>query len=266
MPVTPTFPGVYIEEIPSGVRTITGVATSITAFLGWAARGPVNSPTTIHSFADYQRRFGGLSQDSPMSYAVQQFYLNGGSDAIIVRLVTSDAAAARISLPAGGSPGQTLELEAANPGDWGNNLSVAVDLNTEPQDLVTFNLTVRETVNGKNASTEIFRNVSVDPKSPRFIPRVLDANSLLIAVRKDSSGKPLAPSAAPLATPPTGPGSPAFSPPIGTAFGGRDGSDLTVDEYRGDEDKREGIFALDDADLFNLLCIPPPRGAAPMCR
>ena len=39
MPITPTYPGVYIEEVPSGVRTITGVATSITAFIGRALRG-----------------------------------------------------------------------------------------------------------------------------------------------------------------------------------------------------------------------------------
>ena len=86
MPVTPTYPGVYIEEIPSGVRTITGVATSITAFIGRALRGPVNEPTTINSFADFERRFGGLWVDIPMSYAVRDFYLNGGSQAIIVRL------------------------------------------------------------------------------------------------------------------------------------------------------------------------------------
>src|SRR5260370_34329343 len=86
MPVTPTYPGVYIEEIPSGVRTITGVATSITAFLGRTLSGPVNEPTTINSFGDFEREFGGLQEDYPMSYAVRDFYLNGGSEAIIVRL------------------------------------------------------------------------------------------------------------------------------------------------------------------------------------
>jgi uncharacterized protein len=60
MPVSPTYPGVYIEEIPSGVRTITGVATSITAFIGRAKKGPVNKAITINSFADYERIFGGL--------------------------------------------------------------------------------------------------------------------------------------------------------------------------------------------------------------
>ena len=55
MPVTTTYPGVYIEEIPSGVRTITGVPTSIAAFVGSAQRGPVNKATFITSFADYER-------------------------------------------------------------------------------------------------------------------------------------------------------------------------------------------------------------------
>ena len=94
MPVTVTYPGVYIEEIPSGVHTISGVATSITAFLGRTARGPVNTPVTITSFRDFERIFGGLNVDSPVSYAVKDFYLNGGSMAIIVRMYKAGAAQA----------------------------------------------------------------------------------------------------------------------------------------------------------------------------
>jgi phage tail sheath protein FI len=86
MPVTPTYPGVYIEEIPSGVRTITGVATAITAFIGRAPRGPVDTPVRIQNFGDYTRAFGGLSMDSPVSFAVQQFFNNGGTDAIVIRV------------------------------------------------------------------------------------------------------------------------------------------------------------------------------------
>ena len=55
MPASLTYPGVYIEEIPSGVRTITGVATSITAFLGRARLGAINEPVTINSFGDFER-------------------------------------------------------------------------------------------------------------------------------------------------------------------------------------------------------------------
>ena len=79
MPVTPTYPGVYVEEIPSGVRTITGVATSITAFIGRALRGPVNEATTINSYGDFERIFGGLWAHSMLGFPVRDFFLNGGS-------------------------------------------------------------------------------------------------------------------------------------------------------------------------------------------
>jgi hypothetical protein len=86
MPVAPTYPGVYITEIPSGVRTITGVATSITAFIGRAVRGATDEPVTINSFGNFERLYGGVWAASTLGYAVRDFFLNGGSQAIIVRL------------------------------------------------------------------------------------------------------------------------------------------------------------------------------------
>ena len=86
MPVTPTYPGVYIEEIPSGVRTIVGVPTSITAFIGRALTGPVNEPTVINGYADFERIFGGLWNNSRLGFAVRDYFANGGGQAVIVRL------------------------------------------------------------------------------------------------------------------------------------------------------------------------------------
>jgi phage tail sheath protein FI len=90
MPAALSFPGVYIEEVPSGVRSITGVATSITAFVGRALRGPIDSdvksPVRISSFADFERSFGGLANSCPMSFAVMHYFANGGTDALIVRV------------------------------------------------------------------------------------------------------------------------------------------------------------------------------------
>ncbi len=86
MPTQPTYPGVYIEEIPSGVRTIIGVATSITAFAGRAQRGPTDTAEVVNSFGDFERVFGGLWAESTLGFAVRDFFLNGGSQAIIVRL------------------------------------------------------------------------------------------------------------------------------------------------------------------------------------
>ena len=86
MPVAATYPGVYIEEIPSGVRTITGVATSIAAFVGWAAKGPTDRAELLLSWPDYDRKFGGLDRRSRLGYAVSHFFANGGQRAYIVRL------------------------------------------------------------------------------------------------------------------------------------------------------------------------------------
>ncbi|MGR8932252.1 MAG: hypothetical protein ACU836_16610 [Gammaproteobacteria bacterium] len=152
MPVSPTYPGVYIEEIPSGVRTITGVATPITAFIGRAKRGPVNEPKTINSYGDYERIFGGLDLTSTMSYAVRDFYLNGGSQAIIVRLYhAEDGGQSKTQFDVGG-----VELQAAYEGSWGANLRAEVDLDVseevakslqlEKADL--FNLMIRDTSRG----------------------------------------------------------------------------------------------------------------------
>lgn len=80
------YPGVYVDEVPSGPRAIEGVATSITAFVGRARSGAVNTPVRIRSFADYAREFGGLWAESALSYAVQQFFENGGGEALIVRV------------------------------------------------------------------------------------------------------------------------------------------------------------------------------------
>src|SRR5437879_93996 len=143
MPVTPTHPGVYVEEIASGVRTITGVATAITAFIGRAQRGPVNEPVTINSYADFERMFGGLWVESTLGYAVRDFFQNGGGQAIIVRL-HNGGTAATLSLPTGTattaasaetSSSSGLPLVAASVGSWGNQLSATVDYHTkEPTD------------------------------------------------------------------------------------------------------------------------------------
>jgi uncharacterized protein len=149
VPLQPTYPGVYIEENPGSMRPITGVATSITAFIGSALRGPVDEPVVINSFSDFERQFGGLRADSMMSYAVRDFYRNGGSQAIIVRVIR-DARTARIALPtAQNGPNAFVFIDAASAGAWGNNLSALVDYNTEdlsypdaPADPHLFNLTI----------------------------------------------------------------------------------------------------------------------------
>lgn len=254
MPVQPTYPGVYVEEIASGVRTITGVATSITAFVGRALRGPVDEPVTITSFGDFERQFGGLWVDSTMSYAVQDFYLNGGSQAIIVR-IANNAGTAMISLPVTTSPASpSLDLVATSPGQWGDALSASVNHNTNDPtqppaspvvvDTIGFNLIIYE----NNVKVEEYLNVSLVASSIRFLPRVLEQSSVRVRVRKDNNGDWIIPSARPDLT----------LSPVASDGNGSDGAEPDTASYEGSANDKTGIYALIKADLFNLLSIPPP--------
>jgi len=89
--VNVTYPGVYIEEVPSGVKTITDVPTSTASFFGRSRQGPSNQPIKISSFSDFKRIFGGRYNKNDLEPNVQQFFNNGGSECYIVRLVPKDA-------------------------------------------------------------------------------------------------------------------------------------------------------------------------------
>lgn len=248
MPATLNYPGVYIEEVPSGVRTITGVATSITAFIGRAKRGPVDTAATITSYAEFERLFGGLWENGSLGFAVRDFYLNGGATAVVVRLFHND--------PAATDPGKAtfddttigVTLEAAHEGAWGAELSVTVDLNVTDDaaaDLGVakadlFNLTVSDAGGG---AVETHRNLTVK-ESRRRVDRVLEQDSALI--RYDGTLDP--------ASPPT--------VAAGTAAAGdaSDGLALTQnDDFTptGAQLNKQGLYALEQVDLFNLLVIPP---------
>jgi uncharacterized protein len=255
MPVTLTYPGVYIEEVPSGVRTITGVATSITAFIGRARRGPTDRPRLVQSFAEFDRVYGGLWTDSLMSYAIQQYFLNGGRDALICR-VHNAAAAATLTLPAG------FNLIAANEGDWGERLRARVDHDTrqpEPGEAANslFNLAVKDTATG---TVERFLNVSTDPNHRRHVTRVLELESNLIRIAAPGTVPAVRPSAH--GAPPVG-ADPLDNNASSTAFNadGSDGNPLVNTDISNPafEAQRRGLWMLEHADLFNLLCIPPLR-------
>jgi phage tail sheath protein FI len=81
-------PGVYVDDIPSGTHSITSTKTAVTAFLGWAPTGPVDEPTTICDYTEYEEIFGGLSPFGTMGYAVSDFFHNGGGEAIVVRVAS----------------------------------------------------------------------------------------------------------------------------------------------------------------------------------
>ncbi|MCF6218067.1 MAG: phage tail sheath subtilisin-like domain-containing protein [Gammaproteobacteria bacterium] len=245
MPVPISYPGVYIEEVPSGVRTITGVATSVAAFVGRAKRGPIDEAKVITSYADYERSFGGLDLSSAMSFSVRDFYRNGGTLAVIVRLFNAGNGTAVATLSA-----DNLELLAISSGAWGNRLRVTVsyddaataDVAAQQGLSVTdlFNLTVEDLSTGFR---EDFLNVSV-AVGPRQLDRVLENMSTLVRL-------PALPD--PLSRPAEG----VYT--VLEADEASDGNVLGVNDYigTGKDVAKEGLYALEQADMFNLLCLPP---------
>jgi phage tail sheath protein FI len=119
MPISVSYPGVYIEEIPSGVHSISGVATSIAAFVGWSDQGPVDQATLVQSWSDFASQFGGLDTRSFLGYSVNQFFQNGGQQAYIVRLAGPDAVTGTLMVSG-------IPFDAQNPGGWANQYAVAI--------------------------------------------------------------------------------------------------------------------------------------------
>src|SRR2546430_9354382 len=183
MPITPTYPGVYIQEIPSGVHTITGVSTSVTAFAGLAKTGEVTVATRVLSFADYERSFGGQVSYSEMSYAVRQFFLNGGSEAWVIRLVGQNTTADSFTLQDGAAtPEDVLKVISLTPAESGRNVQVLVDSPSSPAD--DFNLTFISTAkdNPVDIITETFSGLSMDRTSANYVVTEVNGASKLVKI------------------------------------------------------------------------------------
>lgn len=180
MPIQPTYPGVYIQEVPSGVRTITGVSTSIAALFGRTQKGPINRAVRCLSYSDFLREFGGAHPLSDLGPSVRQFFDNGGTDCYVVRLAAgASAAAVTLRNGTGGNTRNVLTATAKAAGVWGQEVKLLVDYNTtNPDD--TFNLTITQESGNTVSKTEIFNNLSMNPRSPRFAPTFVTQSSKLV--------------------------------------------------------------------------------------
>jgi phage tail sheath protein FI len=185
MSTTYTYPGVYIEEVPSGQHTITGVATSIAAFIGWSNQGPVGEAVMVESWPEYETLFGGMIPGVPLAYAVYQFFLNGGSQAYIIRLCDSSAKTASNTI--GGQA-----IYANNPGKWANGLCISVsNVVLGSGSTSTFNLQVLKlTPGGTPALLESFTNLSTDPTNPQWAVAVIDSDSSYITFQPPGGTAP----------------------------------------------------------------------------
>ena len=231
MPVALSFPGVYIEEVSSGVRTITGVATSIALLIGWAGRGPTDRAVRISNFvSDYQRAFGALDKRSLLGYGVKQFFDNGGADAYVLRLAGAGALASKVVI------GQ-LTVEANSPGLWGDSYTIRITLRPAP-DNARFKLEVLDK-NSKNTVVESFENLSMNSADPRFVQSLINDRSSFIKVTVATNTPPAAGTsnlAAGAEGAVLGPGTSGFQTALLAQFG-------------------VGTVT-DRIDIFNLVCVP----------
>ena len=183
MPVAPTYPGVYVEELPSGVHTITGVSTAVTAFLGYFSQGPMNQATQLFSVADLERNFGSLIVNSEAGYGINQFFANGGAEAWVVRVAAGSPAPAATQIESmSHTPAPILLATAISPGNWGNSVRLAIDYNTTAP-TASFNLTVTQvdsTTPPIALVTEVYRNLKLTSADPNNAVAVVNNASALV--------------------------------------------------------------------------------------
>lgn len=184
---TLTYPGVYIEEISSGVRPIEAASTSTAAFVGLAEMGP-DEATRVTSWTEFQRTYGSFISDSFLAHSVFQFFNNGGRQCYIVRVTHSDAAVANVTVNnRAGTPVGGLTFSAKNAGAWGNSLLLQIeDGSLDPGN--EFKVSIRRQAdpevvpaNVKDiAPLEVFDNLSIDKDLSNYVVAVLGSQSNLI--------------------------------------------------------------------------------------
>ena len=248
-------PGVYVSEVPSGVRPIEGAPTSTTIFVGETERGPLG-PTKIKSRTEYERLYGGYfrirDEASPaeeptrvlMRYAVDGYYLNGGSTAYILRVMDA---------PDGGAEAASRDdVVASSPGLWGNSLSIAF-LAAGGSDSSRFRIAVvyESPETGERRLVETWDRLSVDPDDENYVVDML-ARSAYIRWAEDAV--PAAPTLDELGSPPTT--SPDESDIVEGAValsgGTGGGGALTAAEYG--TLLADSLAGVDDAALLVAAC------------
>jgi phage tail sheath protein FI len=185
---TLTYPGVYVQEISSGVRPIEVASTSTAAFVGLAQMGPDNEARRITNWTEFQKNYGTYINDGFLAHSVFQFFNNGGRQCYIVRVTRSDAVAARVTIQnRAPAPVDGLIFLAKNKGAWGNYLFLQIeDGSLDPGN--EFKLSVRRQAEVDVIPEdfldipplEILDNLSMDSSAANYVAKVLSQSSTLV--------------------------------------------------------------------------------------
>ena len=124
-------PGVYVEEFESGAKPMEGVGTSTAGFIGLAEKGPINGvPQLVTNFADFRRIYGGYLSENEygtyrfLSYAVEHFFINGGTRCFVMRVAPKSAKTSEAYAP--DKENAVLRIAAKNPGIWGDGIRIVI--------------------------------------------------------------------------------------------------------------------------------------------
>src|SRR5262245_28019803 len=178
-----SYPGVYVQEVPSGVRTIVGVGTSTGMFIGTAKKGPINRPVRCASYADYARTYGEDPTGGQLVRYAKLFYLNGGTDAYFMR-IAQGAVQAEIRLRNEANTNEVLRLRAKDAGQVGNDIRAVVKYSgAQPEVTFTlelFRFELDSTGQRVKKDSETWSGLSMDPNSASYAQDFLTQNSKLV--------------------------------------------------------------------------------------
>lgn len=239
--------GITVTEMAAMDEPVDVNPHTVAAFVGRALRGPLNTPVSVRSFAQFSQRFGGIWGQSSLGPAVQQFFDHGGRRVYVVR-VANNARGATLCLP--GADG-VLILTAVEPGST-EFIRASVDYDRVPDDDVEhFNLTVQRVSpsTGLVIDQEIHTALSCNVESRRYV-----VNALLTSELARVCGP--VPALRPAAT--VGPAIEAASQYVGHTQRGTDGEALSDYDLIGSNAEQTGMFALEGVDRFDVLYLPPP--------
>jgi hypothetical protein len=189
MAVSLSYPGVYVQEVPSGVRTIVGVSTSIAMFIGRTGQGPLDKPVRCLNYTNFKDAFSEDVSVGDMARYVRLFFLNGGTDCYVMR-IANGATHAEVTLQNENRQG-VLHLAAKQAGMLGETVRAEVTYRG-PHPEAEFNIRLfRRAVDrrGSPAEEDIeeWRNLSMRPESPNYAPDLLTQRSRLVNA-EDVSG------------------------------------------------------------------------------
>jgi phage tail sheath protein FI len=182
-------PGVYVQEVSSGVRPIEGASTSTAAFIGPAEKGPLDRAYMVTSFTEFQTVYGGFLKDSWLAQSALQFFNNGGRRLYIARIARNAVTASVTLLDRQGTAVPTLTVTATSPGKWANSL--VIDVANGLQDSGDeFRLAVKQEVSTNPLVTttlEVFDNLSMQPDATNYVEKVVNASSKYVRVSVDAA-------------------------------------------------------------------------------